>query len=81
MRGWERRYYERMAAPDLTFLLLLDRETAVSRKPTEPAEYVRRRARMTAETDWSRSGARVIDAAQALPQVVARLKAELWSSL
>jgi thymidylate kinase len=81
VRAWERRFYERMAAPDVLFLLRLDPETAVSRKPSEPADYVRARARITAETDWSKSGARVIDAAQPLPQVVATLKSELWSAL
>ncbi|HYY60349.1 MAG TPA: hypothetical protein VE756_03070, partial [Burkholderiales bacterium] len=81
IRKWERRYYERMAPPDVTFLLQLDPETAVGRKPTEPADYVRRRAQLTVDTDWTQSGARIIDAAQALPQVVARLKAEFWSSL
>lgn len=81
IRKWERRFYERMAAPDVVFLLRLDPETAVSRKPTEPADYVRERARLTAETDWSRSGARIVDAAQPLPHVVATLKAELWSTL
>jgi len=81
VREWERSLYERMTAPDVLFLLRLDPETAVNRKTTEPAEYVRARAKKTAETDWSRSGARIIDAAQPLPQVVARLKAELWSTL
>lgn len=81
IRAWERRCYERMATPDVLFLLRLDPETAVSRKTNEPAEYVRERARKTAETDWSRSGARIIDAAQPLPQVVATLKSELWSTL
>jgi thymidylate kinase len=81
LRKWERRVYERMAPPDVTFVLQLDPETAVSRKPTEPADYVRQRARVTAETDWSQSGARMIDAAHPLPQVVATLKSELWSTL
>jgi thymidylate kinase len=81
IRKWERRFYERMVAPDVVFLLRLDPDTAVSRKPTEPADYVRERARLTAETDWSRSGARIVDAAQPLPQVLATLKAELWSTL
>ena len=81
LRKWERRFYERMAPPDLVFLLRLDPETAVSRKPTEPADYVRERARLTAETDWSKSGARIVDAAQPLQQVIATLKAELWSTL
>ena len=81
LRKWERWFYERMAPPDLVFLLGLDPETAVSRKPTEPAEYVRERARLTAATDWSKSRARIVDAGQPLPQVIALLKAEIWSTL
>jgi thymidylate kinase len=81
LRQWERRFYERMARPDVVFLLRLDPDTAVSRKPSDPADYVRERARLTAETDWTTSGARIVDAAQPLPQVVATLKAELWSTL
>lgn len=81
MRSWEHRYYERMSPPDLVFLLRLDAETAVARKPSEPAAYVRARARLTQETDWSRSGARIVDASQPLDQVVATLKAELWRTL
>lgn len=81
LRTWERRFYERMAPPDLILLLRLDPETAVRRKPTEPADYVRERARLTAATDWSKSGARIVDAAQPLPQVIATLKAEIWRTL
>jgi thymidylate kinase len=81
LRQWERSFYERMAAPDLVFLLQLDPETAVRRKPTEPADYVRQRARVTADTDWSKCGARIVDAAQPLSDVVATLKSELWSTL
>jgi thymidylate kinase len=81
VRRRERRFYERMTAPDLLFVLHLDPETAVSRKPSEPADYVRKRAQLTAETDWSKTGARIVDAAQPLPQVVATLKEELWSAL
>jgi thymidylate kinase len=81
LRRWERRYYELMTAPDLVFLLQVDPETAVQRKTNEPAAYVRARAQLTWETDWSRSGARIVDAAQPLTQVVATLKAELWRTL
>jgi thymidylate kinase len=81
LRRWERNYYDRMTSPDVVFLLQVDPETAVNRKTDEPAAYVRERARLTSETDWSRSGARIVDAAQPLPQVIANLKAELWSTL
>ncbi|HXM37881.1 MAG TPA: hypothetical protein VN908_04375 [Gemmatimonadales bacterium] len=81
LRRWERRYYDRMTAPDLVFLLQVDPETAVNRKTNEPAAYVRERARLTWETDWSRSGAQIVDATQPLPQVVAALKSQLWRTL
>ena len=81
LRRWEHGYYERMTRPDLVVLLRLDPETAVSRKPSEPAAYVRARARVTLDTDWSRSGARIIDAAQPLADVLATLKTQLWRTL
>ena len=81
LRRWERQYYERMTAPDLMFVLQVDPDTAVARKTDEPAPYVRERARLTWDTDWSRSGAQLIDATQPLPQVVAALKSELWRTL
>jgi thymidylate kinase len=81
LRQWERRYYERMTSPDVVFLLQVDPDTAVSRKTNEPAAYVRERAQLTWDTDWSRSGARIVDAAQPLPQVLSTLKAELWGTL
>ena len=81
LRRWERMYYDRITAPDLVFLLQVDPDTAVARKTNEPAAYVRERAKRTQETDWSDSGARIIDATQPLPQVVATLKSELWRTL
>lgn len=81
LRRYERKVYERMPRPDLTFVLRLDAETAVSRKPSEPADYVRERARLTADADWASSGAVVVDAAQPLPQVIGTLKTTLWKSL
>jgi thymidylate kinase len=81
LRRWERSYYDRISAPDLVFLLQVDPDTAVRRKTNEPAAYVRERAQLTWETDWTRSGARIIDATQPLPQVVAALKSELWRTL
>jgi thymidylate kinase len=81
LRRWERRYYDRMTRPDLTFVLLLDGETAVQRKPGEPSEYVRRRAALTAEANWAKAGAIIVDAAQPLPQVLAALRSEIWRAL
>lgn len=81
LRRRERAYYERMTHPDLVFILRLDPDTAVRRKPDEPSAYVRERAQLMWDGEWSGSGARVVDAAQPLPEVVAALKAGLWQTL
>jgi hypothetical protein len=65
----------------LVVVLRLDPELAVIRKPEEPADYVRARGRIIWNTDWSASGAEVVDASQPLPQVMGRLKAIIWSLL
>jgi thymidylate kinase len=81
LRRWEDRYYDRMPHPDVMFALRLPPALAVHRKPDEPETYVRRRAELMWEADWSRSEACVVDASQPLPQVVAALKTELWRRL
>ena len=48
---------------------------------SDPPDNVRERAPKPPEPDWGARGARIIDAADSLPQVVATLKAELWSTL
>ena len=63
------------------FALRLLPALAVRRKPDEPETYVRRRAELMWEVDWTRSDACLIDASQPLPRVVAALKAELWRRL
>jgi hypothetical protein len=77
----EANYYERIAAPDVVIVLRLAPELAVQRKPHEPADYVRRRAAVIWETDWSRTRAVVIDAAQPLPLVISSLKEVVWRHL
>jgi hypothetical protein len=81
MRAAEASYYERMLSPDVLCVLRLDPELAVIRKPEEPADYVRTRGRIIWETDWSTTHAQVVDASQPLPEVLARLKAIVWSLL
>jgi hypothetical protein len=77
----EARYYERILSPDAVLVLRLDPELAVRRKPEEPADYVRARGQIIWDTDWSSTGAHVLDASQPLPDVVRRLKAIIWSLL
>jgi len=77
----ERRYYQLMLPPDLLLVLRVDPVTAVRRKTTEPADYVRDRARASSAIDWARTSAHVVDAARPLADVVAEVKAYLWSEI
>jgi thymidylate kinase len=81
LRRLERRYYDRILEPDLVLVLRLDPEEAVRRKTTEPAEYVRARARVVWETDWEATRAQVVDADRPLREVLADLKHLIWSAV
>jgi thymidylate kinase len=75
----EASFYARILPPDVLIVLRLDPELAVQRKPSEPADYVRTRARVIWETDWRTTRAHVIDAARPLPDVLAALKTIIWA--
>ncbi|HEY6853473.1 MAG TPA: hypothetical protein VI139_04445 [Gemmatimonadales bacterium] len=77
----ERRYYRDILPPDVAIVLRVDPETAVRRKTTEPADYVRERNRWMWEQDWTGTGAHVLDAGRPLDDVVADLKTLVWTSL
>ena len=81
LRQAEASYYDRILLPDALVVLRLDPELAVLRKPEEPAEYVRARGRIIWETDWSATGAYVVDASRPLEEVIGGLKAIVWSLL
>jgi thymidylate kinase len=74
----ERRYYELVLPPDVLVVLRVDPVTAVRRKTTEPADYVRDRARASGAIDWARTRAHVVDAARPLADVVAEVKTYIW---
>ncbi|HVH69046.1 MAG TPA: oligosaccharide flippase family protein [Gemmatimonadales bacterium] len=74
-------YYDRIGFDDLLIILKLDPETAVRRKTTEPADYVRKRAQLVLDKDWTNTRARIVDASRPLPEVVADLKTVIWSAL
>ena len=77
----ERRYYQQMVPPDLLVVLRVDAVTAVRRKTTEPADYVRERARASGAIDWAQTNAHVVDAARPLADVLAELKAYIWAEV
>ena len=76
--GW---YYRHITRPDVIMVLMLEPEVAVQRKTDEPADYVRTRSRIIWETDWSGTGAQLVDAGRTLPEVLADLKTRVWSEL
>ncbi|HWC73097.1 MAG TPA: hypothetical protein VG454_04100 [Gemmatimonadales bacterium] len=78
---WEQWYYRHITAPDLIIVLLVDPELAVRRKTDEPSDYVRARSRIIWETDWSDTGARLVDAGRPIGEVVADLKSIVWAEI
>jgi hypothetical protein len=64
-------YYRRITPPDVVLVLMVDPEVAVQRKTTEPPDYVRARARIIWETEWTATGAHLVDAGRSLPESAA----------
>jgi thymidylate kinase len=81
LRRWEARYYERMAGPELVLVLRVDPDTAVRRKPEEPEEYVRDRARTSWDTDWAHVRGHVVDARRPFAEVLAEVRRRVWEAL
>lgn len=81
VRHQEARWYKLIARPDLELVLRVDPETAVRRKTDEPEDYVRRRAHIMWNTDWSAPRIRVLDAGRPLESVAAELRARIWEAL
>jgi len=74
-------YYRHITGPDLIIVLMVEPEIAVRRKTDEPPDYVRARSRIIWETDWTGTGARLVDAGRTLPEVLADLKTLVWSEV
>jgi hypothetical protein len=81
LRTAEEWYYRQIVPPDHVIVLRVDPEVAVRRKTTEPPDYVRRRARIIWDVDWSATPARVVDGGRPLVEVLAELKTLVWSQL
>jgi hypothetical protein len=56
-------------------------EVAVQRKVDEPADYVRARAWAMLDTDWSGSGATIVDANRPIRDILTELRARVWEAL
>jgi thymidylate kinase len=81
LQRYERAYYDRILPPDVAILLRVHPEVAAARKVDEDPEYVRIRSREVWDIDLTDSVARVIDANQPQPKVLADLRSLLWSYL
>lgn len=77
----EQRYYERIGQPELLLALRVDPELAVQRKTDEPAHTVRARNQAFWALDWSATAAHVFDASRPHPELLAAMKALIWSEL
>ncbi len=77
----EQWYYRQITPPDVIIVLLVDPEIAVQRKTDEPADYVRARSRIIWDTDWSGTGAHIVDAGRPLAEVLADLQTLIWSEV
>ena len=75
-------YYQRMPAPDLAAVLLVEPEVAVRRKQgEEPEAYVRYRAQLVKRWDWTDTGVHVVDSNRPLADVVQDLRCLVWSAV
>lgn len=81
LTAYERRCYEHIREPDVLIVLRLEPETAVARRSDEDPDFVRPRSREVWQADWTSSRAHVIDASLPLPDVLAAVKAIVWSQL
>jgi thymidylate kinase len=77
----EQSYYQQTVVPELLIALRVDPEVAVRRKTDEPASSVRERSTEIWELDWDGTGAYLIDASKSKGEVLAEIKALIWSRL
>jgi thymidylate kinase len=77
----ERTYYERIRDPDVLFVLRIDPNLAVQRKPEEDEAFVTARCNEVWKADWEGTSASVIDAHLSKAKVLSEIKSVVWSRL
>jgi thymidylate kinase len=77
----EESYYNQFVVPELLIVLRVDPEIAVERKTDEESTSVRERSTEIWELNWEQSDAHVIDASKSKSDVLAEIKALIWSDL
>ena len=79
--GREETYYRQASPPDVLVVLRVAPETAVQRKGEEDPAFVWERNQEIWDQDWEHTEVHVIDGGQSQTEVLAELKALLWSEL
>lgn len=77
---YEARQYAVFTRPDVLAVLRVDPEVAVRRKPSEPADYVRRRSTEVWNATWDESVV-LVDASRPPAGVLADVRGAVWDRL
>jgi thymidylate kinase len=77
----EEKYYHQIVLPELIIVLRVDPEIAVQRKTDEDSATVRERSTEIWNTNWDQSNPHIIEANKSRAEVLAELKAYIWSRL
>jgi thymidylate kinase len=77
----EQHYHDRIELPEVLAVLMIDPESAATRKTDEPADYVKRRVAEVWQTDWKAFSVDIVDAGQPIEGVTAELKSLIWAAL
>lgn len=81
LQAIEERYYDRIVSPELLFVLKIDPDTAVARKPEESEQFVRIRSEEIWRVADEIPGARVIDTSIPLERLSSLVWDEVWTRL
>lgn len=77
----EESFYRQIVSPELLIVLRVDPEIAVQRKTDEDAAAVRERSTAIWELNWEHTDAHIIDGSKSKTDVLAEVKALIWSEL
>lgn len=77
----EENYYNQIVLPELLMALRVNPEIAIVRKTDEDPISVRERSTEIWELDWAYSNAHIVDGSKSKTDVLAELKALIWSEL
>ena len=80
LAAYERRCYEHIREPDVLVVLRVDPEVAVARADEDP-NFVRPRSQEVWYADWTGTRGHVVDANRPRTDVLAAVKAIIWSEL